>query len=588
LLKPNGRTGFSLSRGRDRLKPVLPLLLLIFLASCAGQQPPTGGPSDTTHPKVDTSIPNDRQTNVPRDTKLYFQFDRDVDKSSFQQAFSISPYVNGALQFKWSGHDEVQVVLPEGLRDSTTYTVQLSRDLKSRRGNTLATPIHLTFSTGPFVDTGSLSGFLLVPIVGSPIRASDLFVFAYDITLHRPDTLNFTHSPPDLLTQPNDQGIWQFLSMKVGHRYRVFAATDVFRNKVFDPGTDAFGIPAGDVMLDSATKSGIFIRMAAPIDTIRPELQDVEVIDSFHVRPHFSEAIDTADIRATNFILAGNTVLAAYLHAPEKKPGQITLLLSSPLVPNQKYTLEARIVHDVAHNPINDTANKISFEAPSTLRGMTTPTLAAHSIADSMRDIPTYPTLTLTFSDAVVRDSLEHGLTLTDTAGRAVRTTFKWMDDARVAINPVDTLLPNIFYTFTFRTASIRSPLSFFPPAKDTTLRFHFRTANARDFGKVTGDITIADSFFAQNPQSALVVQLLLNGAPIEQRVLPPGQKRFEFERVVVGSYRVRAYLSKNGTADYDAGSIQPWRFGVPTGEYAKPFDTRPRWTIANIDFEVK
>jgi len=566
-------------------------LLLLFgsiVVSCAGQQPPTGGPADTTHPKVDTSIPHDRQTNVPRDTKIYFRFNRDVDKSSFQQAFSISPYVNGALQFKWSGHDEVQVVLPEGLRDSTTYTVQLSRDLKSRRGNTLLTPIHLTFSTGPFVDTGSLSGFLLVPIVGSPIRASDLFVFAYDITLHRPDTLNFTHTPPDLLTQPNDQGIWQFLSMKVGHRYRVFAATDVFRNKVFDPGTDAFGIPASDAVLDSAVKSGIFIRMATPVDTIRPELQDVEVIDSFRVRPHFSEAIDTADIHPANFILAGNTVLAAYQHSPEKKPSQITLLLAAPLAPNQKYALEARTVHDVARNLISDTANRISFEAPSSLHGTTAPTLAAHSIADSVRDIPTYPTLTLTFSDAVVRDSLEHAVTLTDTAGRTVRTIFKWMDDARVAVNTVDTLLPNIFYLFTVRTAAIRSPLAFLPLAKDTTLRFHFRTANARDFGKVTGDVTIADSFFTQNPQSSLVVQLLLNGAVVEQRVLPHGQKHFEFERVAVGSYRVRAYLSKNSTADYDAGSIQPWRFGVPTGEYAKQFDTRPRWTIANIDFEVK
>src|SRR5437764_1264372 len=80
----------------------------------------------------------------------------------------------------WSGHDEVSVELPERLRDSTTYTVQLSRDLKSRRGNQLASPFHLTFSTGPFIDTGSLAGFLLTPIVGPTLRPSDLFVFAYD------------------------------------------------------------------------------------------------------------------------------------------------------------------------------------------------------------------------------------------------------------------------------------------------------------------------------------------------------------------------------------------------------------------------
>ena len=110
--------------------------LLLFtsltLISCAGQQPPTGGPADTTHPKIDTTFPRDRQTNVSRNARLYFQFDRDVDKTSFQQALSISPYINGALKFDWSGHNEVWVGFSEPLRDSTTYTVSLARQASAR------------------------------------------------------------------------------------------------------------------------------------------------------------------------------------------------------------------------------------------------------------------------------------------------------------------------------------------------------------------------------------------------------------------------------------------------------------------------
>src|ERR1035437_5435098 len=130
---------------------ILPLSFVILLASCASQQPPPGGPADTTRPKIDTTMPHDRQLNVKRDAKIYFRFDRDVDKASFAQAFSIQPYLNGQVTYRWSGYDEVTVKLPEKLRDSTTYTVQLSRDLKSQRGNNIALPIRITFSTGPFI-----------------------------------------------------------------------------------------------------------------------------------------------------------------------------------------------------------------------------------------------------------------------------------------------------------------------------------------------------------------------------------------------------------------------------------------------------
>src|ERR1035441_1360259 len=89
-------------------------LLAIILVSCASQQPPPGGPVDTTRPKIDSVFPAHRAVNVPTDTRLYFHFERDVDKPSFEQAFSITPYLTGTPKFHWSGHDEVYVVLQIG------------------------------------------------------------------------------------------------------------------------------------------------------------------------------------------------------------------------------------------------------------------------------------------------------------------------------------------------------------------------------------------------------------------------------------------------------------------------------------------
>ena len=570
-----------------------PLVVLAsMLASCAAQAPPPGGPVDTTHPRIDTTIPYNRQLNVSTDKRLFFGFDRDVDKQSFQQAFSITPYLSGTPKFHWSGHDEVSVELPEKLRDSTTYTVQLTRDLKSRRGNNLLLPSRIMFATGPFIDTGSLSGFLLTSISGQVIKPSEIFIFAYDITVRNPDTLDLRHTPPDLLTQPNDQGIWQFLSMKIGHRYRVFAVADVYRNHVYDPGVDAFGVPTGDQFLDSTVKSNVFIRMSPMIDTIPPELQDEEVVDSFHVRAHFSEAVDSNSVRAGNFTIPGVPIIAAFRETPDRKPGQITLLTSTPLSANKDYTLEAKrdSVHDLGMNRVSDSAYKVTFTSPLSLRSPTPPKFLGIGIRDSALDVSTMPTIPVTFSDPPNHDSLSHSITLTDTGGRLVPIKFQWSDDARVYLTTTDSLMSNVLYTIRLRKGGIRSPIATIrDTAKDTTLRFRFRTVNPRDFGKLSGDITIADSFFTLNPSGALVVQVLQPPSSIiRQMVLPHGTKHYFFEQVPTGTFRVRAFFTRTGLPSYESGSVWPWKPGLPSGDYAKEVTTRPRWEMSKIDFEVR
>ncbi len=457
----------------------------------------------------------------------------------------------------------------------------------------MATPFLLTFSTGPLIDTGMLSGYLLTPINAPPMKPSGLFIFGYDITNpKRADTLNFAHTPPDILTQPNDQGVWQFLAMKVGHKYRVFAIGDVYRNKLYDAGVDSYGIPAGDAVLDSSVKTGVYIRMSPPTDTIKPEMQEVEVVDSFHIRVHFSESIRSGDIHAGNFILRGVPLVAAYRESPEKRPSQVTLLTAFALMPNHKYILEGirDSIHDLAHNPLSDSAYIDTFTTPEELRSPTPPKFLSMDVRDSARDISQLPTFTISFSDAVNKDSAEHAFLLIDTGHHAVKTVVTWYDHARMYLQPADSLASNVFYTLENYTRRIQSPIPQIPGfVNDTVLRTHFKTANNRDFGIIQGTVMMADSFFTQYPMSALVVQVMQNGTVLtDQKILPHGVKDFVFNQIPTATYRVRAYLSMDGSGKYDPGSMQPWRFGVPSGEYGKSFDTRPRWTTANIDFDVK
>ena len=279
-------------------------------------------------------------------------------------ALSITPYLNGIVKYKWSGYDEVVVVLPEQLRENTTYVVSLTKDLKTRRNAPLLDPIQIVFSTGSIIDTGRIAGTMLPPLnSGAPTDLSNISIFAYDITERSLDTLRFNKTRPDFKTQPTSKGAFEFKAMKVGHSYRIFALIDEFRNNVFDPGIDAFGVANKDVTLDTPEKTDIHIRMAPKSDSLKPDLQDAEITDAYHIRARFSEPMDSASIKPEVFLVKDTTglnipVLAAYRENIDRKPGVATLLVSKALQADRLYLLDVikNLAHDLAGNSVSDSS----------------------------------------------------------------------------------------------------------------------------------------------------------------------------------------------------------------------------------------
>jgi hypothetical protein len=574
-------------------------IVFLLLIGCASIQPPPGGPEDKTPPTILETTPKERAINIPRDGKIHFVFAEAVDKSGFPQAFSITPYVNGKIKYSWSGLKEVTVILPENLRENSTYTVSLSRDLKSRRGNALVTPLHLTFSTGPAIDTGRLDGFVL-PAIGSndPVKTSEIYLFAYDLAFHRSDTLNYSTTPPDLLTQPDDKGAFAFLAMKTSHTYRIFAVQDQFRNHLYDKGVDNYGMPASDALLDSVIKTDFRIRMAANVDTIKPELQDVSSTDGYHLRAAFSEAIDSASLRLENFRLSAMSdhavipLAAIFRDRPEKHPGEVVLLSSQKLALTKEYKLEVTrdSVRDLAHNKLSDSAYSSNFTPIHSLDTIPAPKMQSVSIFDSIREISVTPAILVSFTDAVVHARAESAIEFSDSSKHVVAYHVRWQDDVHMVIMPNDTLKPRAFYALRVHTKFFGSPDSTFARGgQDTTFTIRFETVDFRDDGSLAGHIIVADSVLQQHLTASIVVQLLdASGVLQQQKVLSKRASDYLFERVTKGSYRVRAYLTESPSQLFDPGSVNPFRFAMPSGDFPGELSIRARWATEKVDFPIK
>jgi hypothetical protein len=527
---------------------------------------------------------------------LRFIFSTPLERATFQSAFNITPYVNGRIDYDWSGYDEVTVILPELLRENTTYSVSLSRDLKNRRGNTLNEPYQLIFSTGPIIDTSELAGVVFPPFSAKEaVNMKDVFVFAYDITNRNADTLNFQTTPPDYITQPDDRGVFRFQAMKQLDRYRVFALRDAFRNKLYDHGSDAFGLPTRDVVLDSMVTQGFYLRLADLPDTVRPMLQDAEVLDSLHVRVRFSEGLDTQSLNAKYFTVRSPRgevpVAGVFVAEPENRGNQITLTLGAPLAVSTDYTISADLdsVTDIHGNAVLDSFAVTQFSTIETLRGVDTLHLEDLNLADSAKDQSQKPLFSMTFSDAIVRSQLENGITMQDSSRRPIPLVFEWLDDTRVHITTRDTLAIKQWYTLRVDMAGVRSPSPIIASQTDTVILRRFLTGDRRDNGKLSGTIQIADSLWARSSSEMLVVELIGIGHNEKQvQQLSKRATNYTFEQVPRGKYRIRAYLSLDGSMRFESGSIVPWRFAAPNGDFPGEVDVRPRWAVDKVDFRVQ
>lgn len=102
--------------------------------------------------KIAENLPANQSVRVPVSTSISVAFDQEVDQSSAQAAFSITPAVSGT--FKWSGNS-FTFTPSQRLAYSTTYTVKLNAGIKSIYGIDSREAQQFSFTTA--------SNFYLIP-----------------------------------------------------------------------------------------------------------------------------------------------------------------------------------------------------------------------------------------------------------------------------------------------------------------------------------------------------------------------------------------------------------------------------------------
>jgi hypothetical protein len=103
----------------------------------------------TTAFRISSTYPFDNQSNVNLTSSVCIATTGILDTGSIRQSFSISPSVQGTLQF-WFGDDRFSFYTLSDFTPLTTYTVTLSTGLRTITGTNLQSPHTFSFRTQAF------------------------------------------------------------------------------------------------------------------------------------------------------------------------------------------------------------------------------------------------------------------------------------------------------------------------------------------------------------------------------------------------------------------------------------------------------
>ena len=237
------------------------MILAAFFAGCAKISSPTGGPRDTTPPKVVKMTPENQSVRF-HDKQIRIYFDEYVTLNNPTTNVLISPPMAESPQYTLKGKSLV-IKFKDTLRANTTYNMVFSDCIRDYHENTPLSYFHYSFSTGDSLDDYTIRGNILDAKSLAPSK--DFYVLLYKNTA---DSMPLT-SRPDFVTKSGDDGSFLFQNITEG-TYKIFALKDINSDLLYNLPNEEIAfleetVTAYKALPDSAADS---IKAALPLLTL--------------------------------------------------------------------------------------------------------------------------------------------------------------------------------------------------------------------------------------------------------------------------------------------------------------------------------
>ena len=323
------------------------LALVALLESCAAVAPPLGGPRDRTPPRRISSSPDSAARNVKQQF-ITLNFSEPVITKELSKNLLITPQLPDDNPYKLrEDRNSVTLLFDKPLDENTTYSFNFREGVVDITEALPAKNASLTFSTGPALDSGKVSGGLTDLLSARPIENASIGLYRVA------DTLGVRKGRPYYTVLTDKAGKFSLNFLKDGD-YQLYAVVDKNNNGHYDEGEKIAYLSA---------PVGIHGSTAKPVDLVltqpdkRPPLLTNRTASPTQLRLSFGEGLRTAALAPLGST-ANAAAVAEALQLADR--GRTVVVYKTADVGDGRYLLTSA---DSTGNISHDTL-QVKFAAP--------------------------------------------------------------------------------------------------------------------------------------------------------------------------------------------------------------------------------
>jgi hypothetical protein len=580
---------------------------------------PTGGRRDRKPPVVVLSNPVNRATNF-MDNKVEIEFDEFVVLDNINEKFMVSPPLKKRPEIEIKKRSVV-ATFDEELRDSTTYTFYFQDAIKDLNEGNILENYQFVFSTGPVVDSLSVTGNVYNSYTLETPEKSIVLMYS-DLT----DSAVMKQLP-DYISMIDANGYFRIENVHEGI-YRLYALKDVDNSKNYNLRDEEFAF------LDSAiniTPERNYIAPARDTATIKdttalktadgkdkPDQKEPAKTGNGKTVPGTPQVVKDTVVQKGDYklILFAAQKKAHYLTSSER-PAKYTLLYTLSIPPDSlKFDFSIPEAKEDAYiierNQRRDTlkvwlTDSTIYSQPQITTWVTYPFTDSVGNVDYKKDTimmryleprqtrgakakKSFPVLY-----SISGGNLKPGKKIIISS----ETPLREPDTTRIRLYELkDSVRVNLRYTL--RKDSTNTG-RYYVDAAILEKKDYLFIADSAAFGDIYNEksdstgikFSIKDpedynklALNIQNYKGNLIIQLLDKQEKLVAEIYYKGNGKIEFPLLEPGSYRLKAIFDLNGDGIWTTGDFETHLQPEPVSYYPDELEMKPGWD-ADQDWDL-
>lgn len=495
------------------------IILLALIYGCASQQMPQGGPIDKTPPKVLKMEPKDLTTNF-NEKKIVITFDEYFNIQNEAKEFSVSPEQDRAPILK-KNQKKLEIVFQDSLEKNTTYSLNFGKAIVDVNEANVLKNLTYAFSTGPFLDSLSISGRVINTLTGKPELDATVFI----LPLSRDTLFGKKRAPISALTDSN--GIYTLRNLKKD-TYKIYALKETAGDKIYQQRTDEIGFIKEPIVLTKNLDSinlGVFKELAPNFRIVDRKLNPDGVITMIFnqrlTRPEIN-ILNNKSLNDTKILRfsATNDSLKLWVQDLTFDSIQVEIRDQGKSLDTVQFSREKK-----------DTYTRVLQNTDNIESGSLNPNRPFKLYFNFPIDINKIDLSKIKLTEDTVSRS---GFTLTKDSTNILAYNFNypWRKKANYSISFEDGAITALFNT------------------KNKAFRKQFKLASADEYGTFILKVEIPDT------TKSYILELLNDKKAVVSTEVLTRNRSITYANYKVGSYFTRVIYDENKNGKWDTGSL--------------------------------